>query len=347
MIIEIAGSVSDYDRKKLLRRVSEHPDVTAWCIRAYERHFVVVSGDESLVPDIKDSAVIAVHPTPLGYWLIDRTNGVLPATVTVGDGTIGGGGPLWCAVGPCALESFDDAVRTGLRLKRAHVNAFRVGVFKPRTSPYNFQGKERAGIRLLRELRQAVMLPVVTEVLDPRDVGALAEVADCLQVGTRNMTNQALLKELGAAGHPVLLKRGSHSPLVEWLRAAEFIVAHGNPRVILCARGITSFDDSLRFMPDFGVLLTARQRTALPVIFDPSHVAGRRDAVTQVALAAAVFGADGLLVESHVDPAATYRPGDGGQAYPPDSVGDLVAACGRVRAEASGLDGPLKVMTAG
>jgi 3-deoxy-7-phosphoheptulonate synthase len=337
MIIEIEELLSEPDRQRLCRSLAEHPDVTAWYTQVHRRHFIVVSGDEALVPSVDDAGILGTHSTERGYWLVDRANGVLPRIVTVGSKTVGGDS-LWCAAGPCALESIDDAVKIGQVLKRQRVNAFRVGVFKPRTSPYNFQGKERAGIGLLADLRTEIGLPLVTEVLDPRDVEAMAEVADCLQVGTRNMTNQALLKELGRAGRPVLLKRGAHAPLVEWLRAAEFIAAHGNPDIILCARGIYSFDDSLRFMPDLGVLLAVRRYTDLPVIFDPSHSAGRRDAVANVALAAAAFGADGLLVESHTNPSATYRPGDGAQAYPPEDMQELVAACERVKAEAIKLD---------
>jgi 3-deoxy-7-phosphoheptulonate synthase len=336
VIIEVDANASQEMLDRLLRDLMAEPDVSAWQVQLSGRHFIVVSGDESLVPNVcKQSSVIGAHTTAdRGYWLVDRSNGVLGNTVRVGEAEVGAG-PMWCAAGPCALESFDDAVKTGQILAENGAHALRVGVFKPRTSPYNFQGKGRPGLAMLPDLREAVGLPIVTEVLDPRDVELASTVADCLQVGTRNMTNQALLKELGQAQRPVLLKRGVRSPVVEWLRAAEFLATHGNGQVILCARGIASFDNSLRSMPDFAAILEARKHTDLPVIFDPSHSAGRRDAVARVALAAAAFGADGLLIECHVSPSRMYRPGDGGQAYDPSAVEDLMAACCTVRATAA------------
>ncbi len=337
MIIEVDKDADAGAVAALCDSLAIHDDVTAWPVSMGGRRFVAVSGDETCVPDIYAPIVVGRHSTnTCGYWLLDRTNGIAPATINVGDTPVGGG-PLWCAAGPCALESFDDAVATGLAVRQQGAHALRVGIFKPRTSPYNFQGKQGPGVKLLPELKAAVGLPVVTEVLDPRDVGLVAEAADCLQVGTRNMTNQALLKELGGAGRPVLLKRGYRTPVEEWLRAAEFVVAHGNPAVILCARGISSFDASLRFMPDLGAVLAARERTDLPVVFDPSHSAGRVDAVPQVALAAAAFGVDGLLIEAHIAPERMYRPGDGGQAYKPGKIGSLMAACNAVREIAAGL----------
>jgi len=315
MIIEVDDGADAQAIAVLCESLAIHEDVTAWPVSAGGRRFVAISGDEARVPDVDAPIVIGRHSTNTrGYWLVDRANAIAPATVAVGDTSVGRAS-LWCAAGPCALESFHDAVATGLAVRRQGAHALRIGIFKPRTSPYNFQGKQSAGVTLLKELKEAVGLPVITEVLDPRDVGPVAEVADCLQVGTRNMTNQALLKELGGAGRPVLLKRGYRTPVEEWLRAAEFVVAYGNPAVILCARGISSFDTSLRFMPDLGAVLAARERTDLPVVFDPSHSAGRVEAVAPVALAAAAFGVDGLLIEAYTAPQHMHRPGDAGQAY--------------------------------
>jgi 3-deoxy-7-phosphoheptulonate synthase len=341
VIVEVDRAASPEVMERLHRELTTEPDVSAWPIEFGDRRFILVSGDEALVPDVSNEpAVIGAHFTAdRGYWLVDRANGVLAATVRVGDAEVGAGA-MWCAAGPCALESFDDAVKTGQILAQNGAHALRVGVFKPRTSPYNFQGKGRAGLALLPDLREAVGLPIVTEVLDPRDVEVASTVADCLQVGTRNMTNQALLKELGHARRPVLLKRGVRSPVVEWLRAAEFMAGNGNGEVILCARGIASFDTSLRSMPDFAAILEARKHTQLPVVFDPSHTSGRRDAVARVALAAAAFGADGLLIECHVSPSRMYRPGDGGQAYDPSAVEELMAACNTVRAIAAAVEHP-------
>ncbi len=337
MIIEVDKDADAGAVAALCDSLATGDDVAAWPVSIGGRRFVAVSGDEARVPDVDAAIVVGRHSTNArGYWFVDRANGVTPSTVNVGDVPVGRG-PLWCAAGPCALESFEDAVATGLAVRQQGAHALRIGIFKPRTSPYNFQGKQGPGVKLLPELKAAVGLPVVTEVLDPRDVGLMAEVADCLQVGTRNMTNQALLKELGGAGRPVLLKRGYRTPVEEWLRAAEFIVAHGNPAVILCARGISSFDNSLRFMPDLGAVLAVRERTGLPVVFDPSHSAGRVDAVARVALAAAAFGVDGLLIEAHIAPQRMYQPGDGGQAYDPTKISDLMAACTAARDITAGL----------
>lgn len=338
MIVEIAPDLSDDRVTALEAEVSAHPDVVAWNITIGTRRFILISGDESLVPDVTGTGgVVGQHATDRGYWLVDRANGVLPSAVRIGNATVGGG-PFWCAAGPCALESLDDAIQIGTTVAQQGADAFRVGVFKPRTSPYNFQGKGRAGVAMLAEVRQAIGLPIVTEVLDPRDVELVADAAECLQVGTRNMTNQALLKELGNARRPVLLKRGVRTPVEEWLRAAEFIAGNGNAEVILCARGIASFDNSLRSMPDFGAILQVRRLTSLPIVFDPSHTSGRRDAVARVALAAAVFGADGLLVEAHHTPDRMYTPGDGPQAFDPSQLSALVDACRAVGATAANFD---------
>ena len=344
MIIELAETASDAEVVDLCERLGAHQDVSTWPLRFGARTFIAVSGDDALVAEVDSPLIVEHHHTATsGYWLVDGASGIAPSTVAVGTYSVGEGG-LWCAAGPCALEDLDDAISTGLAVREQGAHALRIGVFKPRTSPYNFQGKGRGGLRLLPELKAAVGLPIVTEVLDPRDVDAVADVADCLQVGTRNMTNQALLKELGVASLPVLLKRGARASVEEWLRAAEFVAAHGNPRIILCARGIVSFDSSLRSMPDLGAILEVRRRTCLPVIFDPSHSSGRLDAVAPVALAAAAFGIDGLLIESHVQPDRMYRPGDGAQAYPPDQLTALLGACRGVAAIASELKTSTKAL---
>jgi 3-deoxy-7-phosphoheptulonate synthase len=337
MIVEVEPRSPAHDVARLAAALAVHEDVSAWPVCLRDRAFVVVSGDEDLVPEIGSPIVLGRHSTrERGYWLVDRTNGLAPNKVPVAASTVGGD-TLWCAAGPCALEDVDDALETALRVRDQGAAALRMGLFKPRSSPYHFLGKGRAGLGPLAEIRAASGLPVVTEVLDPRDVEAVAAVADCLQVDTRNMVNRALLAELGQAGRPVLLMRGLRSTVAEWLRAAEFVFSHGNPDVVLCARGIVSFDDSLAFQPDFGVIAEVRKRTALPVIFDPSHSTGRLAAVAPAALAAAAFGADGLLIEAHVHPGRTYRPGDGPQMYPPGQLGHLLRGCAEVRRLAATL----------
>ncbi|MDQ7905173.1 hypothetical protein RB614_11630 [Phytohabitans sp. ZYX-F-186] len=325
------GAVID----RLVGRLRACPDVAAWPVDLAGRRFVVVSGDESRVPALDAATaevVLAEHSTAdRGYWLVGRESRVAPDQVRIGRAAVGDGG-VWCAAGPCALESVPDTLETARVLRAQGARALRMGLFKPRSSPYHFQGKGRGGLADLAAIRAEVGLPVVTEVLDPRDVQVVAEVADCLQVDTRNMSNRALLAELGTIDRPVLLMRGLRSSVSDWLRAAEFVFSRGNRAVVLCARGVATFDDSLAFQPDFGAILAVRQRCDLPVVFDPSHSTGRRHAIAPAALAAAAFGADGILLESFLRPERLYRPGDGDQMYPPGRVAELLEACRQVRA---------------
>jgi 3-deoxy-7-phosphoheptulonate synthase len=337
MLVEVTPDIGDAELARLIDQFAAHEDVTAWSVRLRGRLFVAVSGDERLIAAPDSRFVLGTWSTTArGYRLVAREAGVAPAAVEVGGSTVGAG-LFWAASGPCALESFDDVLITARLLADAGVNALRMGLFKPRSSPYHFQGKGRAGLRLLGEVREAVGLPVVTEVLDPRDVAPVSEVADCLQVDTRNMANRALLAELGGIDRPVLLMRGLRSTVNDWLRAAEYVMSRGNPNIVLCARGIVSFDDSLAFQPDYGAILAVRRHTELPVIFDPSHSTGRADTVAPAALAAAVFGADGLLIESHHAPERIHQPGDGAQMYRPDRVADLLRACAEVKSVAAGI----------
>lgn len=329
MLVELDDTADAVAAADVAGRLAVHEDVVAWPVRLGGRQFVAVSGDEALVPEVDSRLVVGRHSTRRGYWLVAKENAIAPGAVRIGPSVVGGA--LWCAAGPCALENVDDAIRTATTVAEQGAQAVRMGLFKPRSSPYHFPGKQRAGLATLAEVREACGLPVVTEVLDPRDVNCVAEVADCVQVDARNMNNRALLAELGRVGRPILLMRGIRSTVDEWLRATEFVFAHGNPRVVLCARGVASFDDSLAFQPDFGVIAELRRRTELPVIFDPSHSTGRVDAVAPAALAAVAFGADGLLVEAHVAPDRMHSPGDAGQMYPPHRLRRLLDACRQVR----------------
>jgi 3-deoxy-7-phosphoheptulonate synthase len=214
---------------------------------------------------------------------------------------IGGG---WFAViaGPCAVESREQLLETASGVAAAGATLLRGGAYKPRSSPYSFQGLGEEGLALLEEARAQTGLPVVTEVLDPRDVELVAEAADVLQIGSRNMQNYALLREAGRSGAPVLLKRGLSSTLDELLLSAEYVLAEGNESVILCERGIRTFEHAYRFTLDLMAVPVLKERTHLPVIVDPSHAAGRRELVTPLSLAAAAAGADGLIVEVHPHP---------------------------------------------
>jgi len=223
-------------------------------------------------------------------------------TVVEVDGAAIGGGAFAAIAGPCAVESREVLLETAHAVKAAGAGLLRGGAYKPRTSPYAFRGLAEAGLALLAEAKEQTGLPVVTELMDVRDLEAVLEVADVVQVGARSMQNYALLSELGRAGRPVLLKRGLSATLDELLMAAEYVLAEGNPDVILCERGIRTFETSYRFTLDLMAVPVLRERTHLPVIVDPSHAAGRRELVPALSLAAAAAGADGIIVEVHPDP---------------------------------------------
>jgi 3-deoxy-7-phosphoheptulonate synthase len=213
-----------------------------------------------------------------------------------------GGESFAIIAGPCAVESREQLLETATAVARGGATMLRGGAYKPRTSPYAFQGLGGEGLRLLAEAKATTGLPVVTEVLEARSVEQVVEVADVLQIGARNMHNYPLLAEAGRSGHPVLLKRGFSSTLDELLMAAEYVLNEGNEAVILCERGIRTFETAYRFTLDLAAVPVLKERTALPVIVDPSHAAGRREFVTALSLAAAAAGADGLIVEVHPRP---------------------------------------------
>ena len=216
----------------------------------------------------------------------------------------GAGRPVVIA-GPCSVENERQIVETAQAVREAGAAMLRGGAFKPRTSPYSFQGLGAEGLRLLGRARTETGLPVVTEVLDPADVPLVAEWADMLQIGARNMQNFALLRQAGRSGRPVMLKRGAGATLDEWLHAAEYVAAEGNQGIVLCERGIRTFEPYTRFTLDLASALAAKQRTHLPVIADPSHGSGRRELVADLGRAALAAGLDGLLIEVHENPDAS------------------------------------------
>jgi 3-deoxy-7-phosphoheptulonate synthase len=226
--------------------------------------------------------------------------------------------------GPCAVEDRATLFEGARAVRSSGASALRGGAYKPRTSPYSFQGLGKEGLQLLAEARRATGLPVVTEVMDPRDVELVAEHADMLQVGARSMQHYPLLAELGKIRRPVLLKRGLSATLTELLLAAEYILAQGNSEVVLCERGIRTFETATRNTFDIAAIPVLQRETHLPVVVDPSHAAGRADLVTPLALAAVAAGADGLLVEVHPDPARARS--DGEQSLTPAAFSNLMTA---------------------
>jgi len=236
-----------------------------------------------------------------------------------------GGENLVLIGGPCAVESHEQILETALAAKKGGAVMLRGGAWKPRTSPYDFQGLKEKGLQLLAQARETTGMPVVTEVLDTRDVAKVAEVADMLQIGSRSVQNFPLLREVGLMNKPVLLKRGMMTTVDEWLAAAEYILAAGNSNVVLCERGIRTFDTTLRNTLDVGAVAVLKHKTHLPVIVDPSHAAGDFRYVSALARAAVAAGADGLLVETHCRPADALS--DAGQSLTPEQFAQLTSEC--------------------
>jgi 3-deoxy-7-phosphoheptulonate synthase len=230
--------------------------------------------------------------------------------------------------GPCAVESRGSYLACAHSLREMGVRVLRGGAFKPRSSPYTFAGLGREGLKILAEAREATGLAVVTEVLDPRDVELVAAHADILQIGSRNMQNFALLHEVGQCGHPVMLKRGMAATCEEWLLAAEHIRAGGNERIILCERGIRTFETQTRNTLDLSAVPVLQELAPYPVVVDPSHASGRSELVGALSRAAVAAGADGLLIEVHPDPAQALS--DGRQSLNPTEFSKLLPELRRV-----------------
>jgi chorismate mutase / prephenate dehydratase len=251
----------------------------------------------------------APAPRSKHYKLADRASRSGDTVVRVGDLLIGGSG-FTVMAGPCAVESSDQIYQTAKFVREHGAHVLRGGVFKPRTSPYAFQGLGYDGLDLLVGAGRSAGLPIITEVMSPEQVRPVADKADILQVGARNMQNFPLLKEVGKVDRPVLLKRGLSSTIEEWLAAAEYILAQGNGQVILCERGIRTFESATRNTLDLSAVVVLRERTHLPVIVDPSHGTGKRAYVAPMAMAARACGAHGLLIEVHPDPDTALSDGD-------------------------------------
>jgi 3-deoxy-7-phosphoheptulonate synthase len=326
MIIELSPHATDDQTVALEQRLAD-PRRRLARVEYEGRRFVTVSG---LRDDIDRSRlaqerwIASVSDADLKTFFVRSSFRPGGTVIPLGRTELRAGGDLVVIAGPCTVEDEAGLLATAKAVRSAGAHALRAGAFKPRTSPYNFQGVGSSGLRLLAEVGAKVQLPVVSEILDPRDVQLGAELLDVIQVGTRNMTNQALLGTLGTIRKPVLLKRGSSARLEELLGAAEFIASGGNLNIALCERGIQSFDTVTRNTLDLSAVPALRQMTHLPIVVDPSHATGRKDLVRPMALAAAVAGADALLIEVHVDPASMVRPGDAAQALLPHELEDLL-----------------------
>jgi 3-deoxy-7-phosphoheptulonate synthase len=318
-------------------RMVEELDYRAHVIRGVERTVVACVGEErgeqhQLTHLEAVGGVDRVMPVLRSFKLAAREVRPEGSRIKVGALEIGGR-RLAVMAGPCAVESRQQVEAAAAAVKRAGANMLRGGAYKPRTSPYAFQGMEDAGLRLLEDAGRTQGLPVVTEIMDPHDIDLVARHADMLQVGARNAQNFSLLRRLGRIKKPVLLKRGMSTRLEEFLMAAEYILSEGNPNVVLCERGIRTFETATRNTLDLNAVPLLKQWTHLPVIVDPSHGTGIWSLVKPMALAAIAAGADGLMIEVHPQP--EHALSDGPQQLRPDRFAELMAALAPV-AEAVG-----------
>ena len=292
-----------------------------------ERTVIGAIGDErgkTILESLRNfEGVESVIPILKPFKLASREMKAESTAVQVGGVRIGEGGFALIA-GPCSVESETQILSSARRVKQAGANMLRGGAFKPRTSPYSFQGLEEEGLKLLAKARQETGLPVVTEVLSPDDVELVAEYADVLQIGARNMQNFSLLKKVGKVGRPILLKRGMMCTVKETLMSAEYVLSSGNPSVILCERGIRTFEDATRNTLDLSAVSLFRQWSHLPVIVDPTHGTGVRHLIPIMCKAAVAAGADGLMVEVHPNPEEALS--DGFQALLPEQFEEIVAS---------------------
>src|SRR5687768_11895145 len=289
-------------------------------------------GDRDLLASLPLEAYPGVHqvlPIVKPYKLVSRE---LAADLTMIDslGRRLGDSYFGLIAGPCSVETREQTLETARVVAAAGATMLRGGAFKPRTSPYSFQGLGVEALRILEEARDETGLPIVTELMDPRDADAVLATTDVIQIGARNMQNFSLLEEVGTAAKPVLLKRGPSASVEELLMAAEYVLKEGNARVILCERGIRTFERSTRYTLDIGAIPVLKQETHLPVIVDPSHAAGRRDLVLPLARAAVAAGADGIIVEVHPEP--EHALCDGPQLIPSAEFEEFAA---EIRALAS------------
>ena len=334
MIIVTKKGVSEDELDHIRERI-EALGLRTHLSRGEHRTIIGCVGDESRlqgVPLLSIPGVDAVHEVLKPYKLASREFAAEDTRVPLG-ATEMGGREFVVVAGPCSVEGLEMLQDTAVRVQAGGARALRGGAFKPRTSPYSFKGMGERGLEMLAEVRARTGLPVVTEVMDTRQVELVASYADVLQVGARNMQNFALLTEVGRLRRPVLLKRGMSATVKDLLLAAEYVMAQGNPNVILCERGIRTFETATRNTFDLAAIPVLKAETHLPVVADPSHAGGRRSLVAPLSYAALAAGADGLIGEVHPDPETATSDGD--QSLDFGEFDDLMAGL-RPFAEAAG-----------
>ena len=321
VVMKTGATVEQIDDVK---REIEANGLAAYVSQGEERTVigVVGAGVERVEQIIQLPGVEQLIRVTKPYKLVSREHHPDRSRVRVGNVDIGAGNPLRMMAGPCAVESREQILASAQWVKREGAVALRGGAFKPRTSPYQFQGLGLEGLKLLAEARDETGLPVVSEITDPAQVEVFDQYVDMLQVGSRNMHNFVLLKACGQSRKPILLKRGFGATIEEWLMAAEYILSGGNPNVILCERGIRTFEPSTRNTLDLSAVPVLRELTHLPIMIDPSHGTGHRSLVRPMALAAAAVGADAIIIEVHPDPPRARSDSDQSLSFP--EFGDLM-----------------------
>ena len=334
MIVVMKGDCKKEEINTVVRRIEEY-GLQAHISQGVEHTVVGILGQ--IFPELQDRmellpGVEQVIPISKPYKLASREFHPQNTTVQINDITIGGD-EIVVMAGPCAVETEEQLLTTALAVKASGANILRGGAFKPSTSPYQFRGLGKEGLKLLAKAREETGMPVITEVMSSTDVELVAGYADILQIGARNMQNFILLDEVGKIKKPVMLKRGLSATIQEWLLAAEYILAQGNERVILCERGVRTFETYTRNTMDVSAIPAIKKVSHLPIIADPSHATGKWHLVTPVSLAAIAAGADGLMIEVHPNPDLALK--DGAQSLTFDNFGKLMSQLTQI-AQATG-----------
>ena len=329
MLILMRPDASKEDIAKVCDRIREL-GYTPNQIPGQQRVAIGITGNEGAIdPDLFAECPGIAEAVPVSRPFKLASREVKPEDTVIKVGPVQfGGGSFGVIAGPCAVESHDQLMASARAVSKAGAKMLRGGAFKPRTSPYSFQGLKEEGLKFLAEARKETGLPIVTEVMDTQTVDLVARYADMLQIGARNMQNFALLEAVGATHKPVMLKRGLSATLQEFLMAAEYLIKNGNYNVLLCERGIRTFETMTRNTLDLGSIPMLKRLTHLPVIVDPSHGTGDRLSVAPLARAALAMGADGLMVEVHPDPAKARS--DGPQSLTPEMFGKLMGELGAI-----------------
>jgi len=329
MIIVLKPGATQAEIKHIKKQLKEK-GLTPHEMPGMMRMVIAAVGDTAKIPDEWAQAMPGVEKVERiqkAYKLVSRDTKKEDTIVKVGKEKIGGK-KICVMAGPCSVENVAGLLAVAKEVKKSGANFLRGGAYKPRTSPYAFQGHGEEGLKYLDEVRSKTGMPIVTELMDPRDTEVVERYADIIQIGTRNMQNFSLLKEVGKTRKPVLLKRGLSATIKEFLMSAEYIMSEGNHNVIFCERGIRTFETYTRNTLDLSAVPVLKKESHLPVIVDPSHGVGKRDLVAPMALAAVAAGADGLMIEVHMDPEKAWSDGD--QTLNPKAFANLMKSLSAV-----------------